>query len=171
MNRIERISAILIQLQSKKIVKAQEIADRFDISLRTVYRDIHSLEESGVPIIGEAGIGYSLMDGYRLPPIMFTKEEAMALITAEKLVEKFADNSIKTTYESALYKIKSVLKPIEKDNLNNLTNHIQIVQNQYDLRQDSNSAIQNILKSIEGKTQIKINYFSNHSQENNERVV
>ncbi|MGL4599624.1 MAG: helix-turn-helix transcriptional regulator, partial [Bacteroidia bacterium] len=73
MNRIERISAILIQLQSKKIVKGQDIANRFSISLRTVYRDIKVLEESGVPIISEAGIGYSLMDGYRLPPITFTR--------------------------------------------------------------------------------------------------
>ena len=63
MNRIDRLSAILIQLQSKKVVKAQEIADRFDISLRTVYRDIHSLEEGGIPVIVEAGDGYSIMDG------------------------------------------------------------------------------------------------------------
>ena len=58
MNRFDRIIAILIQLQSKKIVKASEIAGRFGISLRTVYRDIKSLEESGVPVIGELGIGY-----------------------------------------------------------------------------------------------------------------
>ncbi|MGZ4048643.1 MAG: helix-turn-helix transcriptional regulator, partial [Bacteroidia bacterium] len=67
MNRIDRISAILIQLQSKKIVKGQDIADRFSISLRTVYRDIRTLEEAGVPIVSEAGTGYSLMEGYRLP--------------------------------------------------------------------------------------------------------
>ena len=98
MNRIERISSILIQLQSKNTIKAKEIADRFEISLRTVYRDIRSLEEAGVPLIGEAGIGYSLVDGFRLPPILFTKEEAMALITAEKLVEKVTDYSYIKSY-------------------------------------------------------------------------
>ena len=72
MNRIDRISAILIQLQTRRVVKAQDIADRFGISLRTVYRDVKSLEEAGIPVIGEAGVGYSLVDGYRLPPIMFS---------------------------------------------------------------------------------------------------
>src|SRR5690606_10008011 len=70
-NRFDRIVAILVQLQSKRIVKAQELADRFEVSLRTIYRDIRTLEASGVPIISEAGIGYSIMEGYRLPPVMF----------------------------------------------------------------------------------------------------
>jgi len=95
MNRIDRVSAILIHLQTKKIVKAQEIADRFSISLRTVYRDIKALEESGVPVGGEAGVGYQLMEGYRLPPVMFTKEEAIAFLTAEKMVEILTDASSK----------------------------------------------------------------------------
>src|SRR6476660_10142584 len=105
MNRIDRVTAILIQLQSKKIVKAQDIAERFNISLRTVYRDIKTLEESGVPVIGEAGIGYSIMDGYRLPPVMFTKEEATAFLTAEKLIEKLTDPSSDENYKSAMFKI------------------------------------------------------------------
>ena len=88
MNRLDRISAILIQLQSRRVVKAADIADRFNISLRTVYRDIRSLEEAGIPLIGEAGVGYSLADGYRLPPVMFTREEATAFLTAEKFIEK-----------------------------------------------------------------------------------
>ena len=86
MNRIDRLAAILIQLQSKRLVKAQEIADKFDISLRTVYRDVKALEEGGVPVIGEAGSGYTLMEGYRLPPVMFSQEEATALLTASKLI-------------------------------------------------------------------------------------
>ena len=68
MNRIDRLSAILIQLQSRNLVKAQQLADKFSISLRTVYRDVHALQEAGVPVIGEAGTGYSLMEGYKLPP-------------------------------------------------------------------------------------------------------
>ncbi len=115
MNRIDRVSAILIHLQTKKIVKAQEIADRFSISLRTVYRDIKALEESGVPVGGEAGVGYQLMEGYRLPPVMFTKEEAIAFLTAEKMVEKLTDASSKKHYKEAMLKIKAVLRYSEKD--------------------------------------------------------
>ncbi len=68
MNRIDRLTAILIQLQGKRIVKAQDISDRFDISLRTVYRDVRALMEAGVPIGSEAGTGYYIVDGYHLPP-------------------------------------------------------------------------------------------------------
>src|SRR5664279_5689637 len=98
MNRIDRVTAILIQLQSKRVVKAQEIADRFNISLRTVYRDVKTLDEAGLPVIGEAGVGYSIMEGYRLPPVMFTREEATAFLTAEKLVEKLTDVSTRKNY-------------------------------------------------------------------------
>src|ERR1700749_164998 len=62
MNRIDRVSAILIQLQSRRVVKASDIAERFGISLRTVYRDVNTLVEAGIPIIGEAGVGYSIVD-------------------------------------------------------------------------------------------------------------
>jgi predicted DNA-binding transcriptional regulator YafY len=76
MNRIDRLAAILIQLQSRPLVKAKDIAEKFSISLRTVYRDVKALEEAGVPVIGEAGTGYRLMEGYKLPPVMFNMDEA-----------------------------------------------------------------------------------------------
>src|SRR3954465_1610992 len=129
MNRIDRVTAILIQLQSRKIVKAQDIAERFNISLRTVYRDIRTLEEAGIPLIGEAGVGYSIMDGYRLPPVMFTKEEATAFLTAEKLVEKLTDTSTKESYRSAMYKVRSVLRSAEKDHLESIEDHIHVFDN------------------------------------------
>ena len=67
MNRIDRLIAILIHLQTKRVVKAEEIADRFEMSLRTVYRDVKALMEAGVPIGSEAGKGYFIVDGYHLP--------------------------------------------------------------------------------------------------------
>lgn len=82
--RLIRLTAILTQLQSKRIVTAKDIAEKHNISIRTVYRDIRTLEQSGIPIITEEGKGYTLMEGYRLPPVLFTEEEANALITAEK---------------------------------------------------------------------------------------
>jgi predicted DNA-binding transcriptional regulator YafY len=117
MNRIDRLTAILIQLQSKRIVKAEEIAERFEISLRTVYRDVKSLMEGGVPIGSEAGKGYFIVDGYHLPPVMFNQEEASALLLAGKLVERMTDHSVRKAFESALLKIKSVLNDAEKDYL------------------------------------------------------
>lgn len=120
MNRIDRLVATLIHLQSKRIVKAEEIAQRFDISLRTVYRDIRALEEAGVPIGAEAGIGYFIADGYQLPPVIFTKQEASALITGEKLLEKFADKSLAENFTTAMKKVRSVLRSKDKEYIESL---------------------------------------------------
>jgi predicted DNA-binding transcriptional regulator YafY len=127
MNRIDRLHAILTHLQSKKKVTAQEMADRFQISLRTVYRDVKALDESGVPVIGEAGSGYTIMEGYRLPPVMFTQEEASALLLGAKLAEQFTDGSIKRHFNAALFKIKAVLRSPDKEYVDSLTEHIQIL--------------------------------------------
>jgi predicted DNA-binding transcriptional regulator YafY len=172
LNRIDRVTAILIQLQSKRIVKAQEIADRFTISLRTVYRDIKTLEEAGIPIIGEAGVGYSIMDGYRLPPVMFTKEEATAMLTAEKLVEKLTDESTREMYKASMFKIKSVLRLTERDHMENMEQHIEVVESPYFSKQKNETAyLQNILKAIAEKAVLNIDYFAEHSQEKSNRSV
>lgn len=172
MNRLDRITAILIQLQSKRIVKAQDIAERFNVSLRTVYRDIRTLEEAGIPLVGETGIGYSIMDGYRLPPVMFTLEEATAFLTAEKLVEKLTDASTDESYKSAMYKIKAVLRSSEKDYLETMDNHIEVLDNPYIPKErNAHNSLQSILKSISGKHVLAINYFANHSQENTSRNI
>lgn len=122
--RFDRIVEILIQLQSKRVVKAQELADRFDVSLRTIYRDIKSLEQAGVPLIGEAGMGYSIMDGYRLPPVTFSKEEALCFVATEKLAEKYLDQTSAAQYASALMKIKAILKSHDQDLVTNMQDQI-----------------------------------------------
>ena len=126
MNRIDRLTAILIQLQSRRVIKGGDIAERFGISLRTVYRDIRALEEAGVPIYAEPGRGYTLVEGYHLPPVMFTQDEAGALLMGGKLVEKFSDHSIRKAFSDALYKIKAVLAAKEKDHLEILDEQIEI---------------------------------------------
>src|ERR1700728_2259110 len=142
MNRIDRVSAILIQLQSRRVVKASDIAERFNISLRTVYRDVRTLEEAGIPIIGEAGVGYSIMDGYRLPPVTFTKEEATAFLTAEKFVEKLTDASTVANHKSAMYKIRAILRTAEKNLLEEIDNSIAVLKNQVQLNVNNHNHIQ-----------------------------
>jgi predicted DNA-binding transcriptional regulator YafY len=122
--RLSRLTAILTRLQSKRIVTARELADTFSISVRTIYRDIKALEEAGVPIFTEEGKGYSIMEGYRLPPIMFTEKEANALITAEQLILKNKDASFVSSYTDAIHKIKSVLQNNTKDKANLLSKRI-----------------------------------------------
>ena len=126
MNRINRVTSILIQLQSKKIIPAKEIAQRFNISLRTVYRDIRTLEEAGIPIGSEAGKGYFLVEGFLLPPVMFTAAEVGALITAGKFLNCHGDESFIKDFDSAMYKIKSILKHGEKNYAQELENSINV---------------------------------------------
>jgi len=173
MNRIDRVTAILIQLQSKRVVKAQDIADRFGISLRTVYRDIKTLDEAGIPIIGEAGVGYSIMDGYRLPPVMFTREEATAFLTAEKLVQKLTDQSTRESYEEAMFKIRSVLRMAEKDHLEELDNHIAVVENQYLPKSAASDErhLQAILKGISEKNVLDIGYTAAGDESYSNRTI
>lgn len=172
MNRVERLSAILIQLQSKKVVRGQDLAKRFSISLRTAYRDIRALEEAGVPIVSEAGLGYSLMDGYRLPPVMLTKEEAISFLTAEKLVEKLTDPSTFSLYQSALFKIKAVLKSEDKEHIEKMDSYIEVLKNSYlPADKKTNNHIQTILSSISQKKQLSMQYFAIHNQKDSSREV
>lgn len=170
--RFDRIVAILIQLQSKRIVKAQELADRFEVSLRTIYRDIRSLEASGVPIYSEAGIGYSLVDGYRLPPVMFTREEASSFIASEKLMQTFIDKELGKHYASAMFKIKSVLKNTDKDWLSSIESKIIIQQPSENLFNEKVPDAMSILfKSIANKTQVKLCYQAFEAEESSERII
>lgn len=128
-SRLSRLTAIIILLQSKKLITASFIARKFDISIRTVYRDIRALEEAGVPILTEEGKGYSLMEGYNLPPVMFNETEANALITAQKLVATNRDASFVKSYTEAVTKIKAILKYNTKDKANLLSDRIQFRAN------------------------------------------
>jgi predicted DNA-binding transcriptional regulator YafY len=125
-NRIDRLVAILIHLQGRRVTRAEDIADEFATSIRTVYRDIAALAEAGVPIVGEAGVGYSIMRGYHLPPVHFTTEEATALITANMLIDRFADRSLMSSMTSALAKIRAVLPPDHQDHIARLERRMTI---------------------------------------------
>jgi predicted DNA-binding transcriptional regulator YafY len=171
MNRIDRLTAILIQLQTKRIVKAEEIADRFEISLRTVYRDVRALMEAGVPIGSEAGKGYFIVDGYHLPPVMLSQEEASAMLTAGKLVEKMTDDSIRKAYESALLKIKSVLNDSDKDHLENLQSSIQVFRMPEHNSESPNEFMGEITKAVSHKCVLSMEYSAVHTNEQTKRDV
>lgn len=170
--RFDRVIAILIQLQSKRIVKAQELAERFEVSLRTIYRDIRTLEASGVPIYGEAGIGYSLVDGYKLPPIMFTREEAISFIAAEKLMQKFIDKELGQHYQSAMFKLKSVLQNSDKDWVSNMENKVLIQPSMGNLfNENVPDAMSVLFKSVTDKTQVILEYQGIEADAASERII
>ncbi len=124
--RIARLIAILIELQSKTIVTAKSIANKHQISIRTVYRDILTLKESGVPIVSENGKGYSLIEGYNLPPVMFSEPEALALVTAEYIISKNNDRSLVKHFQSASTKVKAILKDSQKHKISFIDKRFEI---------------------------------------------
>jgi predicted DNA-binding transcriptional regulator YafY len=171
LNRIDRLQAILTQLQSKKVVKAQEIADRFDISLRTVYRDIRALEEGGVPIGSETGVGYFLDDTYSLPPIMFSTEEASAILIAGKLISHISDKVIDSSFQNAVYKIKSVMKSEDKLVLEKLENSVKVFTGMTNIPKKDSIYLQDIQEALVKSRVLKLGYFAHYKQELSVREV
>ncbi|MDQ8179751.1 YafY family protein [Pelagicoccus sp. SDUM812005] len=117
MNRIDRLMGTMLLLQSRRVTRAEDIAEHFEVSLRTVYRDVSALSEIGIPVVAEAGVGYSLMKGYLLPPIMFTEDEAAALGMAGLALNKSSDPSLEASIRSALLKVKAALPEWQRDRL------------------------------------------------------
>ncbi len=170
--RFDRIVSILIQLQSKRVIKAQELADRFGVSLRTIYRDIRTLEASGVPVGGEAGVGYTIMEGYKLPPVMFSREEATSFVAAEKLMQHFTDKSMGSYFQSAMYKVKSVLRWAEKEWVDTLDTQVLVKPATHKLfKEEVSNSLELLMNGIVQKQQVYVVYQSVEADAPGERYI
>lgn len=125
MNRIDRLFGILTLLQTKKHITGEKISEKFNISVRTVYRDVKALCEQGIPVSFEPNKGYFITQGFFLPPVSFTADEANALLLIEGVVNGFTDRSIQKHYGTALSKVKAVLPHTHKERLERLNNNIK----------------------------------------------
>lgn len=172
MNRIDRLTAILLQLQTRRLITAREVAERYGISLRTVYRDIRALEDAGVPIGSEPGMGYFLSPGYHLPPVMFTNQEAWALLLGGKLVEKFSDLATNRHHACAMDKIKAVMDPSKRERLNALSAHIEVINPPLPRREGFPGDLLPDIQGILGRNQlIRIAYTSGYKAETTRRTI
>ncbi|SMC78537.1 helix-turn-helix transcriptional regulator [Pedobacter africanus] len=162
-SRLPRLTAILTCLQTKRLTTATELAEKFEVSVRTIYRDIRALEAAGIPIFTEEGKGYSLVDGYRLPPVSFTESQANALITAEQLVLRNKDASFVKEYTEAITKIKAVLKENTKDKANLLSKRIAIRNNLQNSSTSNNLSV--VQLALTGFNLVEIAYRDEQAQE------
>jgi len=168
MNRVDRLFAIVTLLQSKKFVTGEEIADRFEMSVRTVYRDIKAISESGIPVSFNPNKGYFIVPGYFTPPVSFSIEEANALLLSQTLVGGFTDQTIQQDFSSAMTKIRSVLRQIDKEKLSILESGIKMqLPRRLDAEFDYLSRIQ---RAITEQVQVNIGY-ENLKQEVSTRLV
>ncbi|WP_426449794.1 helix-turn-helix transcriptional regulator [Paenibacillus sp. S-38] len=109
MNRTDRLMAMLLELQKRRRVRAEELAGHFETSVRTVYRDMQALSEAGVPVVAVPGLGYSLMEGYFLPPVSFRAEEAATLLLGSDAVLRLLGEAYQEAGYSARTKLEAVL--------------------------------------------------------------
>ena len=168
-SRLSRLTAILLQLQSKRLLTAPDLAKKYQVSVRTIYRDIRALEAAGVPICTEEGKGYSLSEGYRLPPVMFTESEANALITAAKFIARNKDSSLVHHYNEAITKIKAILRYHDKDKAELLASRIAFFQN---YKEETTSQYLSLVQSAITHFQpLQITYRAISSQESTRRVI
>ncbi len=168
-SRLARITSIATMIKSKRLVTATQIAKKFDVSIRTVYRDIKTLESSGVPVVTIEGKGYSIMEGYTLPPLMFTEAEANALVTAGHLISKTRDSSLTKNYQEALVKIKSVIRSgiMEKSDL--LSDRIFILRKSGE--NQTSSSLSAIQLAVIHHTLIKMDYQKPNDPKAQTRII
>jgi predicted DNA-binding transcriptional regulator YafY len=164
MNRIDRLFAIILLLQHRRRIKAFEIAQRFEVGLRTVYRDVSALLESGVPIISVPGVGYELMDGYTLPPLVFTPDEAAGLFLGAKMLLSHTSGSTATHTERALERLVVAMPNQVRERAENLTRAIDFhaPRKRFDL---NHPHLQAISDAIRDRRVIRLEYHAlNHIQ-------
>jgi len=156
MSQLSRLISILTLLKSKRLLTATELAQKFEVSVRTIYRDIRKLEDAGVPVITIEGRGYSLMDGYTVAPVQFTEKQANALITAQHLVNQTNDSSFVEDFKDALTKIKSVFRTSVQEKSELLHSKIHIFDTNYE--NISSNALSEIQLAITNFSYVEINY-------------
>jgi predicted DNA-binding transcriptional regulator YafY len=122
-------------------------------------------------VIGEAGSGYTIMEGYRLPPVMFTQEEASALLLGAKLAEQFTDGSVKKHFHAALFKIKAVLRSPDKEYVDSLTEHIEILSRYSPDNDSPQQHLSQLQQAVVHKNIVQIQYRSNLKEEVTRRRV
>lgn len=166
MRRADRLFQIIQFLRTRRVTTARWLAERLEVSERTIYRDIKDLILSGVNIEGEAGIGYIVRRGFDLPPLMFSKEEISALTLGARIVKSWADPSLATAAESALSKIETVLP----DDLKDRPGQTRLFAPMTQIRPDVAAKMAEVRAATDNKNKLFIDY-SDAKQQLTQRTI
>ncbi len=154
MRRADRLFQIVQILRNKRLVTAKALAERLEVSERTIYRDIQDLSLSGVPVEGEAGVGYRLRHGLDIPPIMFNADEIQALAVGARLAKSWAGNELGYFAQSALDKIGAVMPSELRDQID----ASKLFALRFGPREDLDVNLDACRKAIDGKRLLQIAY-------------
>ena len=166
MRRADRLFQLMLLLQEGKVRTARYLGEKLEVSERTIYRDIGDLIGSGIPIDGEAGVGYLLRDEYRLPPLMFNAEELKALALGGLMVKAWSDKQLGSVTSTALRKIESILP----EKLRKEIQLQEIVVPGFQLNETTSNNLEAIRKAIDTNHKLMVTYRSLKG-EDTERVI
>ncbi len=166
MRRADRLFQIVQFLRSRRVTTARWLAERLEVSERTIYRDVRDLLASGVPIDGEAGIGYAIRRGFDLPPLMFSREELDALALGARIVESWADPALATAARSVLSKVQTVLP----DNLKNGIDAATLFSPMVRIQPEVAATMALLRQSIDSRNKIEFDYARADGEKSHRRV-
>jgi predicted DNA-binding transcriptional regulator YafY len=166
MRRADRLFQVIQLLRRRHVLTAAAIAQELEVSERTVYRDIADLVRSGVPIAGEAGVGYTLRRGFDLPPLMFTEDEIEALVLGTRVVSSWADEGLAKAAESALARIEAALP----DRLKARLTGSRLFAPSFHVPQQVAGALAELRKAIDERRPARLDYADNDGAKT-DRVV
>ena len=166
MRRADRLFQIVQVLRGGRLKTAAELAEQLEVSQRTIYRDIVDLQSSGVPIEGEAGIGYVLQSGFDLPPLMFTRDEVVSLIAGARLIQAWGGAAMARAALQALEKIDAVLP----DSVREQTQQVEIHAYANGMHPEVRGRIDELERAVESRQRLKLSYVDAQGAASN-RVV
>jgi predicted DNA-binding transcriptional regulator YafY len=166
MRRADRLFKIVQRLRRRGVTTAAQLAEALEVSERTVYRDVRDLTLSGVPIRGEAGVGYALPTDFDLPPLMFDADEIEALVLGSRLVSSWADKDLARAAESVLAKVEAVLP----ERLRGRIADSALFALNFHKREEQGDALSVLRTAIRAQRKVSFSY-RDGKQEASERIV
>lgn len=166
MRRADRLFQIVQYLRRGRLVRAAQLAEWLEVSERTIYRDIADLQSTGVPIDGEAGVGYIMRDGYDLPPLMFSHDEIVALVAGARMIRAWGGAAMARAAEESLVKIEAVLPDKQRTRAGEIEVHAIAPE----MTQEVRSLIDRLEKAVDGRRRLSLSYLDAEAQPT-ERMV
>lgn len=154
MRRADRLFQIVRLLRRRQLTTAAQLAERLEVSERTVYRDIRDLASSGVPVLGEAGVGYRLGKDFDLPPMMFTVDEVQALVLGARMVETWGDEELRSAARAVLSKVEAVLPPSKR----HLVEGTALFALSFRISPDVRANVGTLRKAIDERAKVHLDY-------------
>lgn len=170
MKRSDRLLAIVLELQGRDVVPAESLAETFEVTMRTIYRDIQALVEAGVPVVSAPGQGYWLMEGYFLPPLSFSKDEAVLLLLGSEVMTQSFDDQYKQVAQSAAKKIDAVLDDALRQEVNYLKENIRFFTVDSRVNDELLQNLQVIRSSVKNKQSLSFNYFRPFAEQTSRKI-